>query len=82
MTQQVNAIFEHGVLKPLGPLTLREQEIVSLSIQSATEVPGNGAEPTLYDLLDKAGLIGCIKDAPPDLSSNPKYMEGFGKGGS
>lgn len=24
-------------------------------------------------------LCGIIKDAPPDLSSNPKYMEGFGE---
>ena len=26
-------------------------------------------------------LVGCVKDAPSDLSSNPKYMEGFGRGG-
>lgn len=28
-------------------------------------------------IVDK--YIGCIKDAPPDLSTNPKYMEGFGR---
>jgi len=81
MTQHVNAIYERGVLKPLGPLELGDQEVVSLSIEkvapSETETSEDG--PNLYELLDKAGLIGCIKDAPPDLSTNPKYMEGFGK---
>jgi hypothetical protein len=29
--------------------------------------------------LEAAGdLIGCLKGGPPDLSSNPKYMEGYG----
>ena len=28
-------------------------------------------------ILDK--FIGCIKDGPSDLSTNPKYMEGFGR---
>lgn len=23
--------------------------------------------------------IGCLDDAPPDLSTNPKYMEGYGE---
>ncbi|MEX2316938.1 MAG: hypothetical protein WD669_07290 [Pirellulales bacterium] len=40
----------------------------------------NGRQPeTLFQRLDKKGLIGCIKGAPPDLSTNPKYMEGFGE---
>jgi metal-responsive CopG/Arc/MetJ family transcriptional regulator len=29
-------------------------------------------------LAEKLGIIGCFKDAPSDLSTNPKYMEGFG----
>jgi Arc/MetJ-type ribon-helix-helix transcriptional regulator len=30
--------------------------------------------------LDLAGdLIGCVKDAPPDLASNPKHLEGYGR---
>jgi predicted DNA-binding antitoxin AbrB/MazE fold protein len=81
MTQHVTAIFEHGVLKPLGPLDLHDQDVVSLSIEKVPEGQAHSVDagPTLYELLDKAGLIGCIKDGPPDLSTNPKYMEGFGK---
>ena len=30
--------------------------------------------------LDLAGdLFGCVKTAPPDLSSNPRRLAGFGK---
>jgi hypothetical protein len=25
------------------------------------------------------GIIGIYKDAPPDLSTNPEHMEGFGR---
>jgi metal-responsive CopG/Arc/MetJ family transcriptional regulator len=31
-----------------------------------------------YDLAKRLGIIGVYKDAPPDLSTNPAYMEGFG----
>ncbi len=42
---------------------------------------GNNQESdeSLFDALSRDGLIGCIKDAPPDLSTNPKYMEAFGR---
>ncbi|MGF1634616.1 MAG: hypothetical protein ACFCVE_12255 [Phycisphaerae bacterium] len=32
---------------------------------------------TVHDLM--GNLAGCIKDGPSDLSTNPKYMEGFGE---
>ncbi len=35
-------------------------------------------ERSLYDALNERGLIGSITDAPADLSTNPKHMEGFG----
>ena len=35
-------------------------------------------EPSCYDLAVAAGIIGC-GSGPPDLSTNPKYMEGFGR---
>jgi predicted DNA-binding antitoxin AbrB/MazE fold protein len=81
MAQHVHAIFDHGVLKPLGPVDLQDQQVVSLSIEKLPEAESDAKEtdPTFFDLLDEAGLIGCIKDGPADLSTNPKHMEGFGK---
>jgi predicted DNA-binding antitoxin AbrB/MazE fold protein len=83
MIQHVNAIYDGGVLKPLTPLDLNDRELVVLSIEKIapdTNEP-SAAEPTLYEILDEVGLIGCIENAPADLSTNPKYMEGFGKSG-
>jgi Arc/MetJ-type ribon-helix-helix transcriptional regulator len=40
-------------------------------------------EETAFDVASRAGLIGCIKGtprSPTDLSTNPKHMEGFGRG--
>lgn len=34
---------------------------------------------TAYAAFLEAGLIGCAPGGPPDLSTNPKYMEGFGE---
>jgi hypothetical protein len=38
----------------------------------------NGQE-SFYEAATRLGLIGCVKSGPPDLSTNPKYMEGFGQ---
>jgi plasmid stability protein len=39
---------------------------------------GDG-QRTAYDLAAEAGLIGCVRRTPKDLSTNPKHLEGFGK---
>lgn len=36
-----------------------------------------GNKPTGFDLL--GDLIGSVKGGPVDLSTNPKWMEGFGE---
>jgi hypothetical protein len=35
---------------------------------------------TCLDIARRIGFIGAYKDTPPDLSTNPDYMEGFGRG--
>jgi len=30
---------------------------------------------TCYDRVERAGLIGCVEDAPSDLSTNPDHLE-------
>jgi predicted DNA-binding antitoxin AbrB/MazE fold protein len=80
MSQQIDAIYEDGVLRPLEPVNLQEHERVRLSIeQAAAESAAGVVGPTLHDALQSLGLLGCIEDGPADLSTNPKYMEGFGE---
>jgi hypothetical protein len=89
MIHHVKAIYDHGVLRPLEPLDLDDQAVVSLSIDAPADKKPSAecGEPdlttgeTLFDAFDKAGLIGCIKGAPSDLSTNPRHMEGFGSRG-
>jgi predicted DNA-binding antitoxin AbrB/MazE fold protein len=84
MSQHITAIYENGVLKPLEPLDLQEQELVSLAIDKVHVDGDEGTQEggTLFDVMNEAGLVGCIKNAPSDLSTNAKYLEGFGKSGS
>ena len=37
------------------------------------------SEQTTFDILQEAGLIGCVDGAPRDLSTNKKYFSGFGE---
>ena len=39
----------------------------------------HAARPSAYDLAREIGLIGCGKDMPSDLSTNPAHFEGFGR---
>jgi hypothetical protein len=51
--------------------------------EATARKPGKAASVTVFDLLERDGLIGCIKgepDSPTDLATNPKHMEGFGGG--
>jgi hypothetical protein len=32
-----------------------------------------------YELAEEAGLIGCVRHTPKDLSTNRRHFEGFGK---
>ncbi len=32
-------------------------------------------DKSLFEVFQAAGLIVCVKDAPSDLSTNPKHME-------
>lgn len=52
MSITIEAIYENGVLRPMQPLSLREQEKVLLTIdeQAAQRVSGQTLEVILTDL--------------------------------
>lgn len=54
-----------------------ESELVREALETYL---GQGGEfRPAYELAEDAGLIGCVRRAPKDLSTNPKHFEGFGK---
>jgi Protein of unknown function DUF104 len=84
MSQEFDAIFTQGHLVPLEPVNLREQEKVRVHVeQVAEQTPAAGlldlTGMTVHEALVATGLLGCAAGGPPDLSTNPKYMEGFGE---
>jgi hypothetical protein len=38
-----------------------------------------GGTGSAYELAEAAGLIGCARRAPKDLSTSRRHFEGFGK---
>jgi predicted DNA-binding antitoxin AbrB/MazE fold protein len=59
MTRTLQAVYEKGILRPLEPLNLREQQVVTLRI--AEEEP---AEPWL----DIECLAACAREADDSVS--------------
>jgi hypothetical protein len=76
--------FKH-LLRSLKDLS--HEQRLRLRRELNTELNHNGtqvrpAAETAFEVLSRAGLIGCIIGTPrssADLSTNPKHMEGFGR---
>ncbi len=56
---------------------ISQGQLVRKALRAYGVVPKEKAAPNAYDRVKH--LIGKYKDGPGDLSTNPKYMEGFGR---
>jgi predicted DNA-binding protein len=54
----------------------RESDLVRGAVELQLAAEENSL--TAYDRAKKAGLIGTVKGTTRDLSTNPKYFDGFG----
>jgi hypothetical protein len=52
------------------------------SIEQQTRAANGTPTETVQAAMIRLGLLGCVRDAPADLSTNPQYMQGFGSHGS
>lgn len=52
-------------------------ELVRIALERYLSKPKT--ERSAYDLAKEAGIIGCAKGLPKDLSTNPRHFKGFGK---
>ena len=71
-----------------GPLTKRLQKASAMKGKSESQVIREALEQYLgavsgersaYEIAEAAELIGCVRRAAKDLSSNRSHLEGFGK---
>lgn len=54
----------------------RESDLVRRAVE--LQLAAEESSLTAHDHTKKAGLIGVVKGAVRDLSTNPKYFDGFG----
>ena len=73
----LEAVYEQGVLRPLNRLDLPEHKRVTITISDVRRSTAESVT-SCYDLALRAGMIGALKDAPFDLSTNPDHFQGFG----
>jgi len=77
---RISVRVEPALRKKLGRIARRFGKSESELVRDVlSEFCQRDSGQSAYDLAKRAGIIGMIKDAPPDLSTNPKYMEGFGR---
>lgn len=48
------------------------------TVRGAADRQFASEEITAYERARKAGVIGAVQGTAPDLSTNPKYLDGFG----
>jgi hypothetical protein len=61
-----------------------EGEVLQMALDSFQQnaSAGDGAiAETVHAAMLRLDLLGCVTDAPADLSTNPIHMEGFGSHG-
>jgi predicted DNA-binding antitoxin AbrB/MazE fold protein len=81
MPQSLKAIYENGVLRPLERVHLEEHQKVTLTIMEGDLAQAGSrsrSKESCYDLAARRGIIGLVKNAPSDLSTNPSHFDGFG----
>lgn len=69
MTIHTDAIYEGGVLRPLVPLSLQEQEVVSLTISTAAAKDGAEAEASRQRSVLMA-YVAKVESQPVDAPSD------------
>lgn len=68
------------ILKKAQALPADEQEKLIKELARGASSKRNGDGTTLGESMEARGLLGIAR-GPTDLSTNPKYMEGFGEDG-
>ena len=85
MTRNVEAVYEHGILRPLEPLDLAENERVTVTIQDHLEAANGAPSPAVPDvalsdedfnrLLDELASGPALPHLPADFSRADVYLD-------
>ena len=57
----------------------REEVLRRLEERCPTVDEEGASRRSLLEAMNERGMVGSIKNAPPDWSTNPEYLEGLGQ---
>jgi len=77
LTPEQQAMLEHLAAQAGKPWEEVFRDALASYEHHAPAINGESPE-SVHAAMLRLGLLGCVTDAPSDLSTNPKYMEGFG----
>ena len=77
LTVRVNADLRRRLAKTAKRKGKPEAEVLREALDK--ELDPIKPKESAYDRALALGIIGTVKDGPPDLSTNKKYFEGFGE---
>ncbi|MFT4099995.1 MAG: CopG family transcriptional regulator [Burkholderiaceae bacterium] len=79
LTVKISPALEQKLLEAARHARLSKSELVRRALAAYVARPADGAE-SFVSALDQAGeLVGCFEGGPPDLASNPRHLDGFGR---
>jgi predicted DNA-binding antitoxin AbrB/MazE fold protein len=77
MAQQLKAVYEHGVFRPLEPVRLQEHQEVTLVLENTEDQDGAAEEKPIWEVaadlvrdVPKEALDSVPVDAAPDHISS------------
>jgi len=74
---RIDENLERRLKQRAAAIRVDESEIVR---EALTEyLSKHDSKQSAYAVFKKAGMLGIVKDAPRDLSTNRKHFEGFGQ---
>ena len=78
LTIRIDSKLRGALRRKAKMLKRSESEVARMALEKDLE-SNTRARRTAYDAFKEAGLIGCAPGGPSDLSTNKKYMKGFGE---
>lgn len=67
MSQNIQAIYENGVLRPLAPLDLPENSVVEIDVRDVKENGEKTHSDKVSEVLRRAGLSSPLNIKVPDV---------------
>ncbi len=73
LTEQDANLLERVALR----MRTSKSQVIRDALQKGLKRDHVDSRGSFYEMVKD--LVGSVEDAPPDLSTNPKYLEGFGR---